>query len=329
MHIVPEILNDIHQFLRILMSESNKHQQDLESMREDLGSLKFGFALLQNSNAELSNDVSWQGQQLKQIQKTLDSQGDDIDKLQSQVDNSAEHLDFLESVAHPCGGSALDWTKVVDLDMGRPSDECPMGWMEGSVSKRTCRRATSTANSCDMVTFSVRQKYSKICGRIVAYKYGATDAFLNFELGTHTTLGSPYVDGVVLYHGSGPSHIWTFAAGITERRLAAQPPRQRCNCDLDPGDRITLPSFVGDHYFCESQNDFFSGPLRFRLYYEDILWDGEECLDWNNCCEFNRPPYFIRDLGMTTTEDIVASICLRRASSQSDIAVEVVELYVQ
>ena len=35
---------------------------------------------------------------------------------------------------------------------------------------------------------------------------------------------------------------------------------------------------------------------RLRPYGEDILWDSEDCLSTSNCCELNRPPYFIKDL---------------------------------
>ena len=59
-----------------------------------------------------------------------------------------------------------------------------------------------------------------------------------------------------------------------------------------------------------------------------MLWDGQNCLTSSNCCEFNCPPYFVRVLPESTTENIVASICLRNILSEADVIVEVVEIYV-
>ena len=104
--------------------------------------------------------------------------------------------------------------------------------------------------------------------------------------------------------------------------------RQICNCDLAANRQNPIPDYVGNDYFCESQNNYFAGSGRFRLYPEDILWDGKDCLSTSNCCEFNRPPYFIKDLEQTVTGGIEAQICLHDVMSKSDVAVEVVELYV-
>ena len=65
------------------------------------------------------------------------------------------------------------------------------------------------------------------------------------------------------------------------------------------------------------------------LYPNDPLWDGENCSSSSSCCSFNNPPYFIKQLSSPTTDDIEARICFNHASSDEDIAVEVVELYVQ
>ena len=102
-----------------------------------------------------------------------------------------------------------------------------------------------------------------------------------------------------------------------------------CPCDR-AGAAVHVPSFVSGNYFCESQNAVYptSGTARLRLYSEDKLWDGKGCLDTSNCCEQNRPPYFVTTLGASTSEDIVASLCLRDTAANSNIAVEVIELYV-
>ena len=166
-----------------------------------------------------------------------------------------------------------------------------------------------------------------MCGRIIAYQYGGPDAFTSFDINENLLLGQPFVDGIVLSSNSFTQHIWTFVVGTSEDD-ELQNDQQLCNCYLPTDRQNTIPSVVGNDYFCESQNGVFNGSNRFRLYAEDVLWDREDCLVNSNCCEFNRPPYFIKDLGQTVTGGITAQICLRNGISNADIAVEVVELYV-
>lgn len=212
--------------------------------------------------------------------------------------------------------------------MAKPAHMCPDGWKETDYSKRSCGRPTFDEDQCYLTVFPSTHDYSKVCGRIAAYKWGRGDAFNNFNQGQFTDLDEAYVDGIVLTYGTPSKHIWTFAVGASESRDTEQAERKRCPCDLEIDDRPNVPGFVADHYFCEAQNEIFptSGNERFRLYSEDILWDGDNCLSTSNCCEFNRPPYFIRDLGETTSSGIDARICFR--NSGSDIAIEIVELYV-
>ena len=62
------------------------------------------------------------------------------------------------------------------------------------------------------------------------------------------------------------------------------------SCDVDDI-TIPIPPFVGNNYFCESGlNVAFSAHI-FQV--DDPLWDGGNCIDESNCCEFNRPPYFV------------------------------------
>ena len=312
----------------ILVSDSFKQQQDLDAIRDDLGSLKFGFAILQNTNSERAAGSSRQNQKLKW------------------------KLDTIEGALHPCGGAG--WVKVVDLDMGNPTHECPSGWRETDYfNKRTCGRQSNDANICDSAVFPVDRKYSKVCGRIKAYQYGSNMAFRPFNgpsqfgnLPQVTSIDGAYVSGVVLTYRCSESlnqrkHIWTFANGISEDPGEDDNGIPRfeilsCPCDvaIDSSNRQSVPEFVGNNYFCESQND----PFEFgtpgnrpgsRFYPDDILWDGENCLSRSNCCEFNRPPYFIRDLGETVSSSIEARICQRFSRDNADTAVEVVELFVQ
>ena len=53
---------------------------------------------------------------------------------------------------------------------------------------------------------------------------------------------------------------------------------------------------------------------------DDPLWDGLNCNPESNCCDFNRPPYFVNDLGKTLTVDSVdARLCFIQGALTDDV----------
>ena len=189
--------------------------------------------------------------------------------------------------------------------MTDPNTTCPSGWNMTGYSKRTCGRATDGYNTRDSATFPIRGgEYNRVCGRVRAYQWGSPDAFFNHVLGGVTTINGAYVESVSVTHGTPRNHIWTFAAGLSE---ANRTWGSICPCDTTI-DR-DVPSFVGEDYFCESG---LHEP-----------WSG------HTCCSRRNPPYFVKQLSTPTTDDIEARICLDAPSTNEDIAVELVELYVQ
>ena len=335
--------------MKTLLSEFNYQQQDLDAVKDDLGLLKFGFALLQDSNYKLSKDSIRQLFQLKNIAlyqgesrytlmdfatilSTLETQSGEIATTLDSVETSADQcVELIQVAQHPCGGSG--WKKVVDLDMANPSHTCPMGWTETDYSKRTCGRTLPDRESCSPAVFTVADlpSYSRVCGRISAYVFGGPDAFNGYSRDSTTPVTQNFADGVVLYYGSSPAvHIWSFVVGVSESPDSPQARDAKyCPCDRRSASQY-VPPFVGVDYFCESQNAIYpvSGSERLRLYPEDIMWDGENCLDTSNCCEFNRPPYFVKTLAESTSADITASLCFWNNARGSNLAVEVFELYV-
>ena len=275
---------------------------------------------------ELNAESIRQSVQLEQIEETLEYQGERINQLEAGVDS-------ILGSQHPCGGTG--WVKVMDLDMAKPAHTCPTGWSLTSYTKRTCGRTTTTPGSCDVTLISVDypSPYSKVCGRVTAYAFGGPAAFRGFDPGD--TVTDHFADGVVFYHGSSnDGHIWTFAAGASEVRGETEPLPRNVLCPCDPLDDVQspglIPDFIGNDYFCESQNLEILPSNRNdrRLYSGDVLWDSRDCIESSNCCEFNRPPYFVKELPSPTSEDIKASICLNFNINNANIAVEIVELYV-
>ena len=82
------------------------------------------------------------------------------------------------------------------------------------------------------------------------------------------------------------------------------------------------PSFVRNHYFCESGRN-----TAWVSYPDDPLWDGQNCVS-SSCCEFNYPPYFTRALPASTSDDIELCICVHHPGDITDNPIDQVELYV-
>ena len=269
--------------------------------------------------------VSGQGREMDI--KVLDRGDDQQCALAEERERARNEINQIAILAttghiHTCNGTP-GWRRVAFINMTDTSYNCPTGLNLTSYSKRTCGRSHTTQGGCSSTTFSVGSlPYSRVCGRIRGYQFGATSGFLEYIRG----ISSYYVDGVSLTHGGAGSrqHIWTFAVGATEvdtRYLSA-----RCPCDTHNCDRV--PAFVGDDFFCESGlNSPFSG--QYILYPYDVLWDGQNCTSNSTCCQFNNPPWFTKNLTNATTDDIELRICTNQSPVNDDVPLELIELYVQ
>ena len=224
------------------------------------------------------------------------------------------------TVNHPCGPGS--WTQVALLNLTDPSQQCPQIWSETTTDiGRGCTRPESPTGSClstNYSTFGV--EYNQVCGRITGVQVATTDGFLNI---VGNTIDGPYVDGVSLTHGLPRQHIWSFASGLQE---SSQSGTNGCFCGdpvITPG--APPPTFVGTNYFCESGN---SQTTNLNIAYtDDPLWDGLDC-PTNNCCEFNSPPWFSAELTALTTDDIEVRLCCDQDTTDENILVQFLELYV-
>ena len=322
-------------------------KNNINSMREDLNALNDSVSNLsmclqehkKQTETELadlhtslvSTQVNFTSQ-LAELQTSLDSTQTNftsqLTNHTSQLEKIQDDITYLKIIHGPytCGGTG-GWRRVVHLDMTNPCTTCPCGWNMTGYSKRTCGRATDGTNTCDSATFPVRGGgYSRICGRIRAYQDATPDGFWSYHNGQITTIDSAYVDGVSVTHGTPRNHIWTFAAGLSEDN-----PTWSYVCPCDASIVIRVPSFVGEDYFCESgiHRPYVGDSTDYTFHPNDTLWDGEDCLPSSTCCSRLNPPYFIKQLPTSTTNDIEARICVDEQKSNEDIAVELVELYVQ
>ena len=235
----------------------------------------------------------------------------------------------------PCGGFG-PWTKIADLNFSDPNVACPSNLNLITTPRRGCGRSTAAGGTCDSTIFSSNGlTYSRVCGRIIAYQKGSTDAFdpsvRGYFAGTgpNPGLDSAYVDGISLTHGAAGSrqHIWTFAAALYEIHIDSRP-YYICSCTDNNPWPYELPSFIGNDYFCDTGNP---GPgwTGATVYQDNPLWDGEGCGPANTCCELNNPPWFCTTLPQPSTDDIEMRMCHDQHLNDEDIVISLVDIYIK
>ena len=341
-----------HTVVRITAAVYEALRPILNEMREDISSMKSDIVKIKNEMATISQSVSNQTEEVntrlsglnesiiddyssveRELNSTANMVCDKIEEHDNQITTELMRMTqtLTDYIGGKCGGT-WGWRHAVYLDMTDPNTNCPSGWNMTGYSKRICGRATDGYNTCDSVFFPVSGgPYSQVCGRIRAYQHGVPEAFWEYNNGRQTTIDSAYVSGMAVMYGSPRQHIWTFANGAWENDTR----HQTWNCPCDTTGAISIPSFVGEDYFCEAgylwpgyQNTTEWG----RFHSNDILWDGRDCHSTSTCCSLHNPPYFTKTLSQTTTDDLELRICLYHPLYQftyDNIAVELVELYVK
>ena len=232
-----------------------------------------------------------------------------------------------------CNGTG-GWARVAYLNMTDPNQQCPQAWREVSSPKRACRRTSARCESQYFNTYGIN--YTSVCGRVIAYQHGSTDAFGPYihRQAPPNTIDAAYIDGVSITRGQSPRHhIWTFASALIKVFSSEIADYDICACtDTRHNWPYTTPSWVGNDYFCDSGNP---GPgfNRGTDYIGDPLWDGEGCPSTSTCCQFNNPPWFCKQMPQAMNDSIEVRICGSEGGyigiSDEDLLVELIELYIQ
>ena len=247
-----------------------------------------------------------------------------FDGLQQNIRMTMMSISQAVAIRNHCGPG--QWHRAAFINMTDPQQQCPSEWIKNTTSGiRACSRL---AIGCVGSIFATGRQYSKVCGRITAYQLSTTDAFHGYHgSAIDDTLDGAYVDGVSVTYGSRRNHIWTFAAGLSELNGVSNV--DNCPCSDSPGAALP-PSFVGNHYFCESANTDEEEVLQTnRLYTEDKLWDGKQCDNEGTCCTNSSPPWFSVELPDTTADDIEVRICCDEGLDNENVLIELLEFYVQ
>ena len=169
-----------------------------------------------------------------------------------------------------------------------------------------------------------------VFGKIIGYQQKTPDAFGPYYRNRSLTIDDQYVDGISLTHGHNTrKHIWTFAAANHEVITVIGARQYLCPCtNINNTVTIPIPPYVGSDYFCDTASET---AVQYKFYPNDPLWDGQGCGRLNTCCSFNNPPWFMKELPSSSSNDIEMRLCANEARSISneDITFDSVELFVQ
>ena len=119
--------------------------------------------------------------------------------------------------------------------MSDPSQQCPSVLREITTPHRVCGRRSGKLWGVTYTTGS--EQYDQGCGRINRWLPVGT-CWLRLWFFN-------YLDGISVTHGSPRQHIWSFIGGYDEQSRS-------CPCVNGSTVGSSIPSFVGQNYFCES-----------------------------------------------------------------------------
>ena len=132
---------------------------------------------------------------------------------------------------------------------------------------------------------------------------------------------------MLIEYGNLRQHIWTFANPLDEYPWFYD---HKCPCtNVIEQHPISIPSFIGNDYFCETGVPPGQQRNITVFYADDPLWDGQGCGPTSTCCTFNNPPWFCKQLPQSTNADLEVRLCSAGAASIENTPIELIEIYVK
>ena len=193
-----------------------------------------------------------------------------------------------------CGNITGGWMRVAQLDV----DNCPTGLKSQSFNGiKTCIRSEEMPGCTSVPYNSFDIQYSKVCGQIRGYGVGTVDGLFGVGRLQGTSITEDYLDGTSI--ASSENHIWSFVSG-------------RCECNSN-----NRPSFIGKDRTCDDNSPKCSESVLCG----SVLWNTNECGETTS--------FFYKQLSNNITTDINVKVCRDEPRNNEDIAITIIELYVQ
>lgn len=247
-------------------------------------------------------------------------------EMRNLIQGSVEALIEMHRRVCECGYAGAGWKRVAFLNMTDIDQRCPGEWQLIASPRRTCRRSVNSG--CSLAAFSTGGvRYSEVCGRIIGYQFGSTDALfgpIHGRLLDQASISySLYDGGILITHGMAPrQHIWSLVGGNSQQAVN----NYGCPCNIGSTLGNRIPSWLGEDYFCDSAT--ITPSVDYTFYPDNPLWDSVGCDESSTtCCRFNHPPWFCKQLPQPTSDDIELRLCADSPSEATPI--ELVEIYVR
>ena len=273
------------------------------------------------------------------LTSTADTQCCEVRQQLEEINSLVDQL--LESVTSNCPeeeGMTLcnitssDWRRVAYINMTDPGAECPRGLREVSNSttgQRACGRAGNTTDrsvGCVSVFYPVNTSFTHVCGIARGYQDASVEAFgyaASSDKSRPRSVDEIYVDGLSITTGNPKQHIWTYIVGLQE--VNYNNPGSICPRDINPYNFNSIPSYVGDHFYCETGFTNFMGNYGVVVW-SDPLWDGAGCVtDTAHSCD--RHGWFHREIE-PIQDYIEVRWCADEQIGNEDVLVEHLEIWV-
>ena len=223
-----------------------------------------------------------------------------------------------------CAGVGGGWTRIAHVNI-TAGDDCPSGWAKAPGVSFCCPPGGNPVGySCYSTRFSTNGRtYTSVCGRARGYQKGDVWGFWGSTTTQGKTIEGSYVDGLSITHiNRTRHHIWTYAVGQFDHSSVGY------GCPCSPYKASSPPSYINGNFYCESGATV--DPNAATYYLDDPLWDGSGCSKNNTCCSDNQQPWFYRNLGSSTTDDLEARICISYGKYENGaVVVDQLELYIQ
>ena len=194
-----------------------------------------------------------------------------------------------------CGNITGGWMRVAMLDV----QNCPLELKQKTFNDNitTCVVRENDQGCTSIFYSSLDIPYSRVSGRIRAYKIGTPDGFRGMG-GVQGGINGNYLDGVSITVNTATSrtHVWSLVAGYS--------------CSYSP------PTFVGNEFTCEA-----SPHCPFETLCGPLLWKSQQ--HGINVCSW------LKELPSPHVSAIEVRVCRDQMRRDEDLAITTLELYVQ
>ena len=284
-------------------------------------------SVLASVNTTVAGQFDALGKTVEKLNRTVlqevTFQEDALNTVMAELRAMNETLNMLKihSPNSKCGILG-NWRRVAYFNTTQ-GDSCPNGLRavtNTTTDQTACGRTNNSREGCSSLIYTTQSTYSHVCGRARGYQYRYVAGFFGFHY-YNRDLESTYVYGLSITNGN---HLWSYVNGRSELDLRFDN-SDICVCPCNgnyPGANI-VPSFVGNHYYCESG---FVDDFENRVAWEDPLWDGRGCHTTNNTC-CNRFGFFYRNI-TPTSDDIEVRLCGEGSYSSTDTLIDLLEIWV-